>query len=70
MYIWNGHYMVIFVYCMFVNSVAFLVSTMIQNNKDSYNFVIGFLLMEIVSGMTMFYFFNTYDVIVMGPTRY
>lgn len=29
MYIWNGHYMVIFVYCMFVNSIAFLVSTML-----------------------------------------
>ena len=29
MYIWDGHYMVIFVYSMFVNSIAFLVSTMI-----------------------------------------
>lgn len=70
MYIWDGHYMIIFVYCMFFNSIAFVISTLTQSKKDNYNFIIGFLMMEITTFITMFIFFQKYDIVVMGPTRY
>lgn len=69
MFIFNGHYLVMFIYCMLANTLAFTAST-IFIRKSSYNFILGFVLMEMVTYGVIFYFENFIPNIAMSGTRY
>lgn len=69
MYIFNGHYLVMFIYCMISNTLAFTASTIFKAKK-TYNIILGFVLMEIATYAVIFYFENYIPNICMSNTRY
>lgn len=60
-YIYHGHYVIMFSYVMFFNSLAFTLSCLIKDKRNVYNFYIGFAMLEVSTFATMYvssYFFH------------
>ena len=70
MYIHDGHYVIVSVFILFANSVAFIVSTLKTDRTYIYNYIFGFALMEVSTLIVMFLFFTKYHIMTMGATRY
>ena len=70
MYIYHGHYMLILVFSIFCSYIAFIFSTLYEDKKGIYNWILGFILMEVSSGIVLYLFANYYHNLTMGTTRY
>lgn len=66
-YIYHGHYVIMFSYVMFFNSIAFTLSCLIKDKRMIYNPYIGFVFLEL-STFTVLYIFS-YFVKIPTLTR-
>lgn len=71
MYIYNGHYLIIFVYTIAANSLVFTAGTIFKKTPGTYNWFLGFFLMEISTyAIIMNYFHKYVPNLTMSETRY
>lgn len=69
-YIYHGHYVLLLSYTMFFNSVALTLSALIKDKRNTYNFLMGFILMEIASGATIYTSSYFFDIPTLTRVRY
>lgn len=69
-YIYNGHYLIILAFCSFFNSIGFTLSCLIKDKKRNYNYIAGFIIMELTTfaGIYLSTFFI--DIPTMTETKY
>ena len=70
MYIHDGHYVILFIFISFYNSFAYIFSTLYQDTRNKYNYILGFVLMEVSTIVVCTVFKSTYDIMTMGQTKY
>ncbi len=70
MYIHDGHYVIMFTFTMFFNSIAYMLSTLREKRDFNYDFIFGFILMEISTLIVLGIFKHTWHILTMGNTRY
>lgn len=70
MYVHDGHYVILFIYIGFFNSLAYIFSTLYTDPVKKYNYVLGFLFMEVSTLVVISLFRSSYDIVTMGNTKY
>jgi len=69
-YIYHGHYLFIFIFTLWVNAFAFLVSTIYKNRDGIYNPFIGIILMEVTTILMVLYIKSKLSIMTMTETKY
>jgi hypothetical protein len=70
MYIGDGAYVILAIFLFTGNWFAFLLSTLKHDKIRTYNYIFGFILMEVTTAVIMALFKMKYDIITMGFTKY
>ena len=70
MYIYNGHYVILFCYILFGNSIAYIFSTLYRRKDQHYNWKLGFYLMELSTFIVLSLFRSAYTIMTMRLSKY
>lgn len=70
MYIFNGHYVILFIFIALANSFGYIFSTLFQDSQNKYNYLVGFVCMEVTTVFVCSVFKSTFDIMTMGITKY
>ena len=68
-YIWQGHYIIMIGFIMFVNMIVYTLSTLITDRKYSYNFLASFIMMEITCLIMVVVVYMIFDIPTVTKTK-
>lgn len=70
MYIYDGHYVILFCYLNFFSIFGYIFSTLYYDKRKGYNYMLGFLCMEVFTLGVLIAFKSHYDILTMGLSKY